>query len=116
MPRPYVPRSMVITARRAQPGAERAQLVVEGAPGAQPVAAMATAAAKPQASAAKARSLAAAQASDLLRQIRLAEAQGRPSDELRKQLDQALEAMQPPADELPAAVKPGRRESAAATD
>jgi ankyrin repeat protein len=28
MPRPYVPRSMVITARRAQPGAERAQLVV----------------------------------------------------------------------------------------
>lgn len=99
MPRPYVPRSMVITARRAQPGAERAQLV-EGAPGGQPVAASGASATsavatKTRASAASARSQAAAQAAELLRQIRLAEAQGRPSDDLRRQLDQAVAAMQP---------------------
>ncbi len=102
MPRPYVPRSMVITARRAQPGAERAQLMVAGTAAGPPVAVpaastTAAAAAKTpgQVSAAKARSLAAAQVSDLLRQIRLAEAQGRPSDLLRQQLDQAVKAMQP---------------------
>jgi hypothetical protein len=33
--------------------------------------------------------------SDLLRQIRLAEAQGQAGDELRQQLYQAVEAMQP---------------------
>jgi hypothetical protein len=107
MPRPYVPRSMVITARRAQPGAERAQLVVDGAPAGRGVAAPGSSAAAgaatknsrqtapSQEAAAKARRLAAAQASDLLRQIRLAEAQGQPTDELRQQLYQAVEAMQP---------------------
>jgi hypothetical protein len=102
MPRPYVPRSMVITARRAQPGAERAQVVVDGGAAAPVVAAQgagssAAAAGKApnQIAAAKERSQAAARASDLLRQIRLAEAQGRPADELRQQLYQAVEAMKP---------------------
>ncbi|WP_186408052.1 ankyrin repeat domain-containing protein [Candidatus Accumulibacter aalborgensis] len=102
MPRPYQPRSMVITARRGQPGAERAQLMVDGKPAGQAVAspapspssATAVKAAIPG-TPAKARNLAAAQASDLLRQIRLAEAQGRPADALRQQLYQAVEAMKP---------------------
>lgn len=102
MPRPYVPRSMVITARRAQPGAERAQLLVDGAGGGPPGAPTGSAAGSSpaakttnQAAATKARSLAASQASDLLRQIRVAEAQGQPSDQLRQQLYQAVEAMKP---------------------
>jgi hypothetical protein len=91
---------MVITARRAQPGVERAQLVVDGAAAAPPVAAQgagspAAAARKTpsQIAAGQERSLAAARASDLLRQIRLAEAEGRPAEELRQQLYQAVEAM-----------------------
>jgi hypothetical protein len=84
MPRPYQPRSMVITARRSQPGAERAQLVVDGScrPGrsSRDRRQRCREDAEPNA-AAQTRSLAAAQAADLLRQIRLAEAQGRPADE-----------------------------------
>lgn len=102
MPRPYIPRSMVITARRAQPGAERAQLLVDGAGSGQPVTPSGSAAGSSpaaklpnQAATARARSLAASQASDLLRQIRVAEAQGQPSDQLRQQLYQAVEAMKP---------------------
>ena len=93
---------MVITARRAQPGAERAQLLVDGAGGGPPGAPTGSAAGSSpaakttnQAAATKARSLAASQASDLLRQIRVAEAQGQPSDQLRQQLYQAVEAMKP---------------------
>lgn len=103
MPRPYQPRSMVITARRAQPGAERAQLVVDGAAGggqnaavpgvASPAAARGKAAS--DAAAARERSQAAGRAADLLRQIRVAEAQGLPTDQLRRRLDQAVEAMKP---------------------
>lgn len=100
MPRPYQPRSMVITARRAQPGAERAQLMVDGSPAGQademkrstsPTATKGQA--STQVAASKARSLAAARATDLLRQIRLVEAQGQPADELRLQLYQAVDAM-----------------------
>ncbi|MEF8698798.1 MAG: ankyrin repeat domain-containing protein [Candidatus Accumulibacter sp. UW20] len=98
MPRPYVPRSMVITARRAQPGAERAQLVVDGAAAGKVVAGTSPAvtARPPGANAARQeRSLAAARAADLIRQIRLAEAQGKPADQLRQELYQAVEALQP---------------------
>lgn len=95
MPRPYVPPSMVITARRGQPGAERAQLMVNGKPAAAAASSGATAskaatAGKPG----RAQREAAAQVSDLLRQIRLAEGQGQPADELRQRLYQAVEAMQ----------------------
>ncbi|MEF8728356.1 MAG: ankyrin repeat domain-containing protein [Accumulibacter sp.] len=96
MPRPYQPRSMVITARRAQPAAERVQVVVDGAPG---VAAggSAVVGGKPSGAgaAARERSLAAAQAADLLRQIRVREAQGLPSEALHKQLQQAVDALKP---------------------
>ncbi|MBL8390671.1 MAG: ankyrin repeat domain-containing protein [Candidatus Accumulibacter sp.] len=66
MPRPYQPRSMVITARRSQPAAERVQVVVDGAP----AAAASTSAAlggRPAGGAATARerSLAAARVADL---------------------------------------------------
>lgn len=99
MPRPYVPPSMVITARRGRPGAERAQLMVDGQPAGQ--AGASTAASGPAGAGGKAanrpsseQSAAAAQVSDLLRQIRLAEAQGQPADELRQQLYQAVARMQ----------------------
>ncbi|MCM8596480.1 ankyrin repeat domain-containing protein [Accumulibacter sp.] len=92
MPRPYQPPSMVITARRAQPGAERAQLVVDGAPGAVPRAAPPGKATDP---AAVARTAASARAAELLRQIRVAEAQGKPTDELRRQLAETVETLKP---------------------
>ena len=97
MPRPYMPPSMVITARRGRPGAERAQLMVAGKPAAQGVAATAGPAGKAAGSVGPSRAQSAAAAalvSDLLRQIRLAEAQGQPADELRQKLYQAVEAMQ----------------------
>ncbi|HCV12601.1 MAG TPA: hypothetical protein DGC76_02685, partial [Candidatus Accumulibacter sp.] len=47
------------------------------------------------AAAARERSVAAAQVSDLLRQIRVREAQGLPTEQLRRQLDQAVEALKP---------------------
>ncbi len=91
MPLPYQPRSIVITAKRGSPGAERAQVVVGG----QRVAAPATAKrgpgsisitpGKPQFS--------ASYVADLMRQIRLAEAQGRPTDQLQRQLFEAVESM-----------------------
>ena len=84
MPLPYQPRSIVITAKRGNPGAERAQVVVDGKPVGQP------AAAKP---AGKNASIAVtpvdqratqAQIADVMRQIRLKEADGQPADELRQ--------------------------------
>lgn len=87
IPRPYMPPSMVITARRGRPGAERAQLMVDGK-----AAASVTAASPGTPS--PAQSAAAAQVADLLRQIRLAEAQGHPADDLRQQLYRAVEGMQ----------------------
>ena len=96
MPRPYQPRSMVITARRAQPAAERVQVVVDGAPGVA-TGGSAVVGGKPSggAVAARERSLAAAQAADLLRQIRVREAQGLPSEALHQQLQQAVDALKP---------------------
>lgn len=97
MPRPYQPRSMLITARRGQPGAERAQLLVD----AKPVAERSTQAtvtggsATTRAASAKARSQFAGRAADLLRQIRIAEAQGQPADELRQQLYQLVATRSP---------------------
>ena len=90
MPLPYQPgRSIVITAKRGQPGTERAQMV-----------------SKPQ-KAAPAKKDApgtiritpstprptAGQVADLSRRIRLAEAAGQPTEELKKQLFEAIEQM-----------------------
>jgi hypothetical protein len=95
MPLPYQPRSIVITAKRGKPGAEKAQVVV-GAHPARP-----SAAAKPG-SKAGAGSITVTpgkprvtpgQIAELMRQIRLTEAQGQPADELRRQLYEAVELM-----------------------
>lgn len=86
MPLPYQPRSIVITAKRGQPGVERAQVVSGSA---------AKASAKPASIKVtpvdtRARQ---AQVADLMHQIRLAEAQGQPTDSLRRQLFDAVEAL-----------------------
>jgi hypothetical protein len=86
-PRAYQPKSLVITAKRNQPGAERAELVAQGK--------------KTTKSTAKSilpikteqRRLSPAQVSDLVRQIRLTEAQGQSVDELRRQLSAAVDGM-----------------------
>ena len=75
MPLPYQPSSIVITAKRSQPGAERAQVVVGQQSKALPV----------PAGAGKSRPT-FDQLAELMRQISLAEAQGQPADDLRKQL------------------------------
>jgi len=86
MPLPYQPRSIVITAKRGQPGIERAQVVSGSA---------AKASTKPASITVtpvdtRARQ---AQVADLMHQIRLAEAQGQPTDSLRQQLFDAVEAL-----------------------
>jgi uncharacterized protein len=86
-PRPYQPGSIVITARRSQPGAERAEVLVNGQPAARP-------ATKPSIQITPSRPAASAvQVSDLVRQIRLAEAQGRPADDLKRQLYDMVESL-----------------------
>jgi hypothetical protein len=93
-PRPYQPKSIVITARRGQPGAERAEVMVNGKLQATPGAnasgrqMIQITPAKPAAPVAS-----PAQVAELLRQIRLAEAQGVPADDLKKQLYNAVESM-----------------------
>jgi hypothetical protein len=90
-PLPYQPKSIVITARRGQSGAERAEVMVNGKVQARP--AVATAG-KPTIQITPAKPAASpAQVADLLRQIRLAEAQGVPVDSLRQQLYDAVESM-----------------------
>lgn len=86
MPLPYQPRSIVITAKRGNPGAERAQ-VVTGTPAATPAkpGTISITPSQPKYS--------ASQVAELMRQIRVAEAEGRPADALRKQLYEAVEQM-----------------------
>ncbi len=90
MPLPYQPRSIVITAKRGSPGAERAQVVVDG----QTVPPAGTKAGSGSITITPSQPrYSAGQVAELMRQIRLAEAQGRPADHLRKQLYEAVEAM-----------------------
>ena len=89
-PRPYQPKSIVITARRGQPGAERAEVMVDGkvqpaTPAAGGRQMIQITPARPAAS--------PAQVAELLRQIRLAEAQGVPANDLKQQLYDAVESM-----------------------
>lgn len=98
MPLPYQPKSIVITAKRGNPGLERAQVVVNGQPAKPP---NAKAGAKPAGQAAAnaslvitpARRATQAQIADVMRQIRLNEAQGQPADDLRRQLAELVELM-----------------------
>ncbi len=90
-PLPYQPRSIVITARRNQPGAERAEVMIDGKVQAKPAA---TASGQPAIRITPGKVAASpGQVADLLRQIRLAEAQGIPADDLKQQLSDAVETM-----------------------
>ncbi len=96
MPLPYQPKSIVITAKRGRPGAERAQVMVDGKR------------ATPSATSkipAKSGSITItpvnqratqAQIAETMRQIRLTEAQGRPADNLRKTLSELIDSMKQP--------------------
>ena len=86
-PRAYQPKSLVITAKRNQPGAERAEVVAQDKKTPQSAAKPATALK------AEKRGASPAQISDLVRQIRLAEAQGQTTDELRRQLSVAVDGL-----------------------
>ena len=87
MPLPYQPRSIVITAKRGKPGVERVQ-VVSGKTGDKPTAAPTSIVVTPVDQRAKQSHVA-----DLMHQIRLAEAQGQPTDSLRQQLYEAIEGL-----------------------
>ena len=95
-PLPYQPKSIVITARRGQAGAERAEVMVDGKRQPAP---NASTSGKPiiQVTPVKAAGVVAspAQIAELLRQIRLAEAQGAPSGDLKQQLYDAVESLKP---------------------
>lgn len=76
------PRALVITAKRAQPqGGERVE-VVPGKTAAVPAGGVRVTPTEPAASPSR--------IADLVRQIRIAEAQGQPTDQLRRQLDDAM--------------------------
>ena len=94
MPLPYQPKSIVITAKRGNPAAERAQVVASQPPK------------KAQAKAAGGKGLPSititpvneqrqvqAQIAETMRQIRLAEAQGQPADDLRRKLSELVDSM-----------------------
>jgi uncharacterized protein len=93
MPLPYQPKSIVITARRGQPGAERAQVVIDGKPVALPAAKSAGNSSSITVIQTNNPRAAQARIADLMRQIRLTEAQGRPADSLRQQLFEAVESL-----------------------
>jgi hypothetical protein len=95
MPLPYRPNSIVITAKRNQFGGERAQITAKGrsnkrtgasvpAKKGKPARAVKVIPAKPNP--------AQARIAELMRQIRLSEAQGRPAQALRQELYEAIEA------------------------
>lgn len=96
MPLPYQPKSIVITAKRGRPGAESAQVMVNSKPaGATSTSNISKQAAKPPSIVVTPVNQRAKQArvAELMRQIRLSEAQGRPADHLRQQLDEAVESL-----------------------
>ena len=90
MPLPYQTRLIMITAKRGSPGAEKAQVVNK--PQTATVADLridsgsSTIAPTPP-------QFSASQVADLMRQIRLVEAQGQSADELKKRLYEAIEQM-----------------------
>ena len=81
------PRALVITAKRQNPaGGERVEVVPGGAPQVPPGTVRVTPT-QPDAGSSPSR------IADLVRQIRVAEAQGRPTDALRRQLDDAMQKL-----------------------
>ena len=97
MPLPYQPKSIVITAKRGNPAAERAQVVAGGKAQNQ-----ANTQAKNQAgkklpsitiTRVNEQHLVQSQIAETMRQIRLAEAQGQPADDLRRKLAGLVDSM-----------------------
>ena len=93
-PLPYQGKSIVITAKRNQFGGERAQITASPRPvkAAKPQGAKKGEAVPVAKDASVDRQTVQARIADLMRQIRLAEAQGRPSETLRQELYDAVEA------------------------
>lgn len=92
MPLPYQPKSIVITAKRGKPGAERAQVISDkpsppslAKPGSKAPSITITPVNEQQST--------QAQIAETMRQIRLNEAQGRPAEALRKKLDALVESL-----------------------
>ena len=82
---PPPPKALVITANRSQPaGGERVEVVPQGTVRVTPTGGAASAAGT---------SNTPSRIADLVRQIRVAEAQGLPTEQLRRQLDDAMEKM-----------------------
>ncbi|MDR2787066.1 MAG: ankyrin repeat domain-containing protein [Candidatus Accumulibacter sp.] len=94
-PPPYRPNSVVITARRNRFGGERAQITAKGrtAGKAASVPARRGKAASPVKAAPDRRNAGQARIAELMRQIRLTEAQGRSAQALRQELYEAVEAL-----------------------
>ena len=90
MPLPYQPKTLVITAKRNRAGAERAQLVPTGK-SAKPT--PASISITPVNDSVGNQRATQAKIADTMRQIRLAEAQGQPADELRQQLAELVNAL-----------------------
>ena len=93
MPLPYQPKSIVITAKRGNPAAERAQVVVGGKPHNQ---AKNQAGKKPPSitiTPVNDRRMVQGQIAETMRQIRLAEAQNQPADDLRRKLSELIESI-----------------------
>ena len=96
MPLPYQPKSIVITAKRGNPSAERAQVVVDGQAVSNPHT-TAKAVGKPSIAVTPVDQRARqGEIAETMRQIRLREAEGQPSDELRQKLAEQLDRLNRP--------------------
>lgn len=90
MPLPYQPKSLVITAKRGRPGAERAQVLVDGKSASFSAASVANTKAASIKVTPVDQQATQSRVADLMRQIRLAEADGQSTERLREQLAEAL--------------------------
>ena len=93
MPLPYQPKSLVITAKRGRPGAERAQVMVDGKSPTPSTAASPDSKAPSIKLTPVNQRATQAKVAELMRQIRLTDADGQSSDQLRQQLNEALESL-----------------------
>ena len=92
MPLPYQPKSIVITAKRGNPAAERAQ-VVSSQPAKPAKATAGKGAPSIKITPVNTQRAVQAQIAETMRQIRLAEAQGAPADDLRRKLSELVDSM-----------------------
>ena len=96
MPRPYQPKSMLITAKRGSPGAERAQIVPRGKSAPAAPSSASSASKKNAASIVITRvdrRATQAKIAEIMRQIRLAEAEGQATDQLNSALTELVDSL-----------------------